>query len=166
MTDQSIESGVPHAFPWPSKDYQSECHEQKLCHGRSHCPFLAGLFEKARRPFQREASHLHSDFTCCVRCFFLYQLRTDNIFACPASGYTSDRYLSNCGTSYGDYEHGAFWFDLEPAAEMSAASADVLFLGDSRMLLAFSTAATTKWFSSASASFYLLGFYAFRKLHI
>jgi hypothetical protein len=92
---------------------------------------------------------------------FLYQLRADNIFACPASGYTSDRYLSNCDTSYGDYEHGAFWFDLEPAAEMSAASADVLFLGDSRMLLAFSTAATTSWFSSASVSFYLLGFYGF-----
>jgi hypothetical protein len=92
---------------------------------------------------------------------FIYQLRVNNIFACPASGYTSDRYLSNCGTGYGDYEHGAFWFDLEPVAEMSAASADVLFLGDSRMVLAFSTAATTKWFSSASASFYLLGFYAF-----
>ena len=92
---------------------------------------------------------------------FLYKLRADNIFACPASGYTSDRYLSNCETSYGDYEHGAFWFDLEPAAEMSASSADVLFLGDSRMLLAFSTPATTKWFSSASVSFYLLGFYGF-----
>jgi hypothetical protein len=92
----------------------------------------------------------------------LYQLRIVNIFACPASGYTSDRYLSNCGAAnYGDYEHGAFWFDLEPAAEKSAASADVLFLGDSRMLLAFSNAATAKWFSSISASFYLLGFYGF-----
>jgi hypothetical protein len=92
---------------------------------------------------------------------FLYKLRTDNIFACPASGYTSDRYLASCETSYGDYEHGVFWFELEPAAEMSASSADVLFLGDSRMLLAFSTNATTKWFSSASVSFYLLGFYGF-----
>jgi hypothetical protein len=92
----------------------------------------------------------------------LYQLRVDNIFACAASGYTSDRYLSNCGAAnYGDYEHGAFWFDLEPAAEKSAVSADVLFLGDSRMLLAFSNAATAKWFSSISASFYLLGFYGF-----
>ena len=55
---------------------------------------------------------------------FLYKFRVDNIFACPASGYTSDKYLSNCDTSYGDYEHGAFWFDLESAAEMSAARAD------------------------------------------
>jgi hypothetical protein len=92
---------------------------------------------------------------------FLYKFRVDNIFACPANGYSPDKYLSNCDSGYGDYEHGAFWFDLEPAAEMSAATADVLFLGDSRMLLAFSSAATTKWFSSASASFYLLGFYAF-----
>jgi hypothetical protein len=92
----------------------------------------------------------------------LYQLRVDNIFACPASGYTSDRYSSNCAAAnYGDYEHGAFWFDLEPAAENAAASADVLFLGDSPMLLAFSNAATTKWFSSISVSFYLLGFYGF-----
>lgn len=81
------------------------------------------------------------------------------IFACPATGYTSDRYISYCGaTNYGDYEHGAFWFDLEPVAEQSAAKADVLFLGNSRSQLGFSTAATAQWFSSASASYYLLGF--------
>ena len=44
---------------------------------------------------------------------------------------------------------------------MSAANADVLFLGDSRIQFAFSTAATAKWFSSASAGYYLLGFFAF-----
>ena len=93
---------------------------------------------------------------------YLYKLRTDNIFACQASGYTSDRYLTYCeAANYGDYEHGAFWFDLEPAAEMSAATADVLFLGDSRMQFAFSTAATAQWFSSASATYYLLGFIGF-----
>jgi hypothetical protein len=81
------------------------------------------------------------------------------IFACQATGYTSDRYLSYCGaTEYGDYEHGAFWFDLEPAAELSAAKADVLFLGNSRTQFGFSTAATAQWFLSASASYYLLGF--------
>jgi hypothetical protein len=97
----------------------------------------------------------------------LYQLRVDNIFACPANGYTSDRYLPNCGaTNYGDYEHGAFWLDLEPAAEKSAASADVLFLGDSRMLLAFSNVATANWFSSISASFYVLGFMALKTQYL
>ena len=93
---------------------------------------------------------------------FLYKLRADTIFACPASGYTSDSYLAYCeATNYGDYEHGAFLFDLEPLAEKSAATADVLFLGGSHLQFAFSTAATAQWFSSASASYYLLGFVAF-----
>ena len=92
----------------------------------------------------------------------VYHFRVNNIFACPASGYTSDRYLAHCdAANYGDYEHGAYWFDLEPAAEMSAASADVLFLGDSRVQFAFSTAATAQWFSSASIRYHLLGFVAF-----
>jgi hypothetical protein len=93
---------------------------------------------------------------------YLYKLRHDFIFACQANGYTLDSYLARCdAVNYGDYEHGAFWFGLEPAAETSAASADVLFLGDSRLQFAFSTAATAQWFSSASASYYLLGFAAF-----
>src|ERR1700730_18362472 len=70
---------------------------------------------------------------------FLYKLRTDYIFACPATGYGSDRFLTHCEVpNYGDYEHGAFWFDLEPAAQISAANADVLFVGNSRVQHAFS----------------------------
>lgn len=90
---------------------------------------------------------------------YLYTLRTDNIFACQANGYTADKYLIYCeATNYGDYEHGAFWFDLEPTAERSAAKADVLFLGNSRTQFGFSTSATARWFSGTSASYYLLGF--------
>ena len=93
---------------------------------------------------------------------YLYQLRANNIFACQAGGYTSDRFLSYCGaTGYGDYEHGAFWFDLEPSAQASAKNAEVLFIGDSRLQFAFSTPAIAQWFSSASASYYLLGFIEF-----
>ncbi len=92
----------------------------------------------------------------------VYHFRVDNIFACQAGGYTSDRYLAHCdAVNYGDYEHGAYWFDLEPAAEKSAASADVLFLGDSRVQFAFSTPATAQWFSTASIRYHLLGFVAF-----
>ena len=92
----------------------------------------------------------------------VYHFRVDDIFACPASGYTSDRYLAHCdAANYGDYEHGAYWFGLEPAAEKSAARADVLFLGDSRVQFAFSTPATAQWFSSASIRYHLLGFVAF-----
>ena len=46
-----------------------------------------------------------------------YSLRKYGIFSCQASGYGSDRYLGYCGaTSYGDYDHGAMWFGLEPVA--------------------------------------------------
>jgi hypothetical protein len=90
---------------------------------------------------------------------FTYKLRTDTIFACQADGYSSDRYIAYCnGAGYADYEHGAFWFGLEPVAQDFARNADVLFLGSSRLQVALSTAATANWFSAASARYYLLGF--------
>jgi hypothetical protein len=90
---------------------------------------------------------------------FAYQIRTETIFSCPANGYSADRYLAYCnGTSYGDYEHGAFQFDLEPGARDFARNADVIFLGNSRLQIAFSTAATADWFTAASARHYLMGF--------
>ena len=90
---------------------------------------------------------------------YAYKLRTDGIFACQAAGYSSDRYLSYCHNSgYGDYEHGAFWFGLEPSIQDHVGRADVLFLGSSRMQIALSTVATTDWFSSISSRYYLMGF--------
>jgi hypothetical protein len=105
-----------------------------------------------------------------------YSLRHYGIFSCQASEYGSDGYLGYCGaTSYGDYDHGALWFDLEPAAFTAAADARVLFIGNSRTTFAFSSKATDDWFSSHSENYYLLGFthfenYTFeapllRKLH-
>ena len=88
-----------------------------------------------------------------------YGLRKYGIFSCQASGYGSDGYLGYCGaTSYGDYDHGAIWFGLEPAASASAANARVLFLGNSGTVFALSSKATADWFSSLSESYYLLGF--------
>ncbi len=88
-----------------------------------------------------------------------YGLRRYGIFSCTATGYASDRYLSYCNVpSYGDYDHGAIWFGLEPAASAAAARAQVLFLGNSRTQFAFSSKATADWFSSLSESYYLLGF--------
>jgi hypothetical protein len=90
---------------------------------------------------------------------YAYKVRVNGIFSCQADGYSSDRYLNYCnGKNYGDYEHGAFWFNLEPLAENFAKSAGVMFLGDSRLQLGFSTSSTAQWFSSASARYYLLGF--------
>ncbi len=88
-----------------------------------------------------------------------YKLRVDGIFACPADGYTPDQYLAYCAAArYGDYEHGAFWFGLEPSVLGIAARADAMFLGDSRTNFGFSTDSTARWFSAASARYYLLGF--------
>src|SRR5215471_16448074 len=80
---------------------------------------------------------------------FGYYLRFENILACQADGYGIDRYLAYCGSDgYGEYDHGALWFELEPDATESARRAKVLFLGNSRMQLAFSTRATEDWFGS------------------
>lgn len=90
---------------------------------------------------------------------FCYQLRSQGIFACQGSGYTADRYLAYCGGhGYGDYDHGALWFGLEPSAERFARDADAVFVGDSRMQIALSSAATESWFAAAGANYYLLGF--------
>ena len=106
----------------------------------------------------------HSAVYICVVLFsvlgaFAYKLRTDTIFACQADGYSADRYLAYCnGANYADYEHGAFAFGLEPSAQNFARNADVLFLGNSHLQVAFSTAATSNWFSAASVQYYLMGF--------
>lgn len=90
---------------------------------------------------------------------YTYKLRVDGIFSCPADGYASDWYLAYCNAAaYGDYEHGSFWFDLEPGVRRYIAESEVLFLGSSRLQLALSTTATTDWFATTSMPYYLLGF--------
>jgi hypothetical protein len=88
-----------------------------------------------------------------------YTIRAQSIFACPASAYSADNYLAYCHADhYGDYDHGAFWFGLEPSIRQSAQNAQVLFLGNSRLQFGFSSDATDRWFASDSASYYLMGF--------
>jgi hypothetical protein len=94
-----------------------------------------------------------------VAAAYVYSLRFHGIFACSAEGYSSDRYLAECNApSYGDYEYGGFWFGLEPRALSSAARAEVLFLGDSRLQFAFSTAVMSAWSDKRRTPYYLLGF--------
>lgn len=96
---------------------------------------------------------------------YAYYLRTHTIFACRAGLYNNDRYISYCeADAYGDYEHGAFWFDLEPAALNFAGKANVLFLGNSRAQMAFSTQSTADWFSAVSRPYYLMGFIAYENV--
>jgi len=89
----------------------------------------------------------------------LYGFRQTSLFACQAPPNATDSYLAYCeSTAFGDYDYGAFWFDLEPDTGRAAAAADVLLLGNSRLQYAFSTDPTDEWFRSASATRYLLGF--------
>jgi hypothetical protein len=87
------------------------------------------------------------------------ELRVQSIFACPASGYGTDRYLAHCAVDhYGDYDDGAVWYSLEPGIGPNVRSAQVIFMGDSHLQWAFSSAATANWFASAHARYYLFGF--------
>jgi hypothetical protein len=102
-------------------------------------------------------------YVCFILVFvvpaLLYRGWADSIFSCQAKGYSSDRYLAYCnGSDYGEFEHGAFWFGLEPSALKFASGAEVMFLGDSRLQFAFSNIPTSDWFSSIQAKYYLLGF--------
>jgi hypothetical protein len=90
---------------------------------------------------------------------YVYLLRTEGIFSCPATGYSKDTYLAYCGApQYGDYDHGALWLGLEPGIQQSPATADVLFLGNSRMQFGLSSDTTDQWFASAQATYFLMGF--------
>lgn len=88
----------------------------------------------------------------------LWVLRNQTVFACPMK-YDADHYLAYCHADhFGDYDHGAFWFDLEPGMRETASRADVLFLGSSRMQFGFSSDALDHWFAEQGRSHYLLGF--------
>ncbi len=89
---------------------------------------------------------------------FAYGIKTNSIFRCPA--VTDDgSYLAYCtAPRYADYEHGAIYFGLEPGVVENLRAADVVFVGNSRTQMAFSSAATARWFSGSSLRYYLLGF--------
>jgi hypothetical protein len=90
---------------------------------------------------------------------YAYWLKTRSIFACQAPGYSADRYLAYCGgANYADFEHGAFYFNLEPPALDYARNADVLVLGNSRLQVALSNDRAADWFSQAQARYYLMAF--------
>jgi hypothetical protein len=81
------------------------------------------------------------------------------ITLCHGDRYSQQSYLAYCeSTGYGDYEHAALWFDLEPEAVANLQRAEVLVIGDSRTQVAFSTAATRAFAAASGWRFYLLGF--------
>jgi hypothetical protein len=81
------------------------------------------------------------------------------IDACHGEGYRDDRFLAYCeNTGYGDYEHGALYFDLEPEAVRNLRAADILIIGNSRAQVAFSTAAMDAYAAAQGWRIYRLGF--------
>ncbi|MEQ1776589.1 MAG: hypothetical protein ABL891_22625, partial [Burkholderiales bacterium] len=86
-------------------------------------------------------------------------LGTGKIAGCRANHYSDDSYLAYCASKgYGDYEHGAFYFDMEPAARDALRRAAVVFLGNSIPQFAFSTTSTAEIFRTNGVRYYLLGF--------
>lgn len=85
--------------------------------------------------------------------------RLNSIAACPGAGYGADQYLAYCeAAGYGDYEHGALYLGLEPAAVDAMKRAEVLILGNSRTQRAFSSEATAAFFRDLGTRFYTAGF--------
>ncbi len=63
---------------------------------------------------------------------------------CDARGYNDDRYLAFCDNSYGAYDAGGIYLDLE-SVQKSIRAADVVILGNSRAVFGFSTEATDRF---------------------
>jgi hypothetical protein len=121
---------------------------------------LMSSMSKSAAPFLGRRPRLHLAIVLAVTvAAAVYGFREQSLFACPVSGYGSDVYLAYCQSAgYGDYDYGAFWFDLEPEATKAAAAADVLFIGNSRMQFGLSSGSTSSWFSALGLTHYLLGF--------
>jgi hypothetical protein len=121
---------------------------------------MAQLMNKNSKPVFGKRIGLYSVFVLVAAVSgFIYGARTTGLFACQAPDSGSDQYVGLCNvTDFGDYDHGAFWFGLEPIAVKAATQATVLFVGNSRMQFGLSTGELDGWFRSRELDYYLLGF--------
>jgi hypothetical protein len=82
----------------------------------------------------------------------------DNI-DCKSSKYHEGDFLAYCQSKqYGDYEHGALYYGLEPGIGDNIRGAKVIFLGSSMTQAAFSTKAVRAYFDKHDLPFFLMGF--------
>src|SRR5262249_42639470 len=90
----------------------------------------------------------------------LADLRSGNLFTtCKPEGLNDTNFIAGCSAPlFGDYEHGAYYFGLEGAAVAHLRRAEVLVLGNSKAMFAFSTRATEDAFRRLGVPYYLLGF--------
>ncbi|MDO8607481.1 MAG: hypothetical protein Q7R40_13165 [Phaeospirillum sp.] len=81
------------------------------------------------------------------------------ITECVGAHYSDDDYMAWCGSAeFQDYEHGAYFWDLEPPVMDNVRKADVLFLGNSLGQSAFSTEHIRRYFAERGLTHHLLGF--------
>jgi ferredoxin len=82
----------------------------------------------------------------------------DNL-ACRTQPRGPDDFLAYCqSVRYGDYEHGALYYGLEPKVRESIRAAQVLFLGSSRLQAAFAANATREYFRARGIRYFVMGF--------
>ena len=86
-------------------------------------------------------------------------IMTFDNFACRTQRHGPDDFLAYCRSlRYGDYEHGALYYGLEPKARESIRAAQVLFLGSSRLQAAFAANAIREYFRARSIRYFVMGF--------
>ncbi len=86
------------------------------------------------------------------------QMTLDNLH-CRSSSYGDGNFLAYCRSKlYGDYEHGAIYYGLEPVAMASIRKAQVIFLGSSKTQAGFSSRAVRDYFGGRNIRFFIMGF--------
>jgi hypothetical protein len=86
-------------------------------------------------------------------------IMTFDNFACRTQPHGPDDFLAYCRSPrYGDYEHGALYYGLEPKARESIRAAQVLFLGSSRLQAAFAANAIREHFRARGIRYFVMGF--------
>jgi len=86
------------------------------------------------------------------------QMTLDNLH-CRSSSYGDGNFLGYCRSKlYGDYEHGAIYYGLEPVAMASIRKAQVIFLGSSKTQAGFSSRAVRDYFGGRNIRFFIMGF--------
>jgi len=86
-------------------------------------------------------------------------IMTFDNFACRTQGHGPDDFLAYCRSlRYGDYEHGALYYGLERKARESIQTAQVLFLGSSRLQAAFAANAIREYFRARGIRYFVMGF--------
>jgi hypothetical protein len=111
-------------------------------------------------PGSRLSAYLAVFAASAVVCGFAFRFIgwTSDVLGCTLNR-TPDSFLAYCNSDhYGDYEHGAYYLDLEPKAVDALRRAQVLIFGNSRAQFGFSTDAVRRYFSDHAIRFYLLGF--------